>query len=99
MERPGQPIRGFLIEFDEVTQFDNKVVFLVRQVATTQHSGVKIETSSARVWWLEDAQIRQAGFYLDRRAGIKAAGFEALPPVHRLTTPRPAGRRACGERP
>ena len=57
-------------------QLDDKVIFLVRQIATTRHSGVEVETSSASVWWLEDAQIRQAGFYLDRRAGLKAAGYD-----------------------
>ena len=70
------PYEGFRIEFDDVFQLDDKVVFLVRQIATTRHSGVEVETSSASVWWLEDAQIRQAGFYLDRRAGLKAAGFD-----------------------
>jgi hypothetical protein len=70
------PYEGFRIEFDDVVQLDDKVVFLVRQIATTRHSGVEVETSSASVWWLEDAQIRQAGFYLDRRAGLKAAGLD-----------------------
>ena len=70
------PYEGFRIEFDEVVQQDDKVVFLVRQIATTRHSAVEIETLSASVWWLEDAQIRQAGFYLDRRAGLKAAGLD-----------------------
>ena len=70
------PYEGFRIEFDDVFQLDDKVVFLVRQIATTRHSGVEVETSSASVWWLEDAQIRQAGFYLDRRAGLKAAGLD-----------------------
>jgi len=70
------PYAGFRIEFDEVTQLDNRLLFLVRQVATTQHNAVEIETPSAAVWWLEDGQIRQAAFYLDRRAGMTAAGFE-----------------------
>ncbi len=58
------------------SQLDDRLVFLVRQVATTKHNAVEIETSSAAVWWLEDGQIRQAAFYLDRRAGMTAAGFE-----------------------
>jgi hypothetical protein len=70
------PYVGFRIEFDEVTHLDNRLLFLVRQVATTQHNAVEIETPSAAVWWLEDGQIRQAAFYLDRRAGMTAAGFE-----------------------
>jgi hypothetical protein len=28
------------------------------------------------VWWLEEGRIRQAAFYLDRRAGMKAAGLD-----------------------
>lgn len=70
------PYAGFRIEFDEVAQLDDRLLFLVRQVATTQHNAVEIETPSASVWWLEDGQIRQAAFYLDRRAGMTAAGFE-----------------------
>jgi hypothetical protein len=70
------PYEGFRIEFDDVVQLDDKVVFLVRQIATTRHSGVEVETSSASVWWLEEGQIRKAGFYLDRQAGLKAAGLD-----------------------
>jgi SnoaL-like domain len=70
------PYAGFRIEFDEVAQVGDRLLFLVRQVATTQHNTVEIETPSAAVWWLEDGQIRQAAFYLDRRAGMTAAGFE-----------------------
>jgi len=70
------PYAGFRIEFDEVAQLGDRLLFLVRQVATTQHNTVEIETPSAAVWWLEDGQIRQAAFYLDRRAGMTAAGFE-----------------------
>ncbi len=69
------PYEGFRIELDEVIQLDDKLVFLVRQIATTRHSSVEVETPSAAVWWLEDGKIRQAGFYLDRRAGMKAAGL------------------------
>jgi hypothetical protein len=70
------PYAGFRIEFDEVIQHGDTILFLVRQVATTQHNAVEIETPSASVWWLEDGQIRQAGFYLDRRAGMTAAGYD-----------------------
>jgi len=77
------PYEGFRIEFDEVFQEGDKVVFLVRQIATTRHSGVEVETPSASVWWLEEAQIRQAGFYLDRQAGLKAAGLDPDRPPDR----------------
>jgi hypothetical protein len=70
------PYAGFRIELDEVVPLDQRLLFLVRQVATTQHNAVEIETPSAAVWWLEDGQIRQVAFYLDRRAGMKAAGFD-----------------------
>ena len=55
---------------------EDKLVFLARQVATTRHDGVEVETESASVWWAEDGQIRQAAFYLDRRAGLEAAGID-----------------------
>jgi hypothetical protein len=69
------PYEEFRIELDEVIRLEDKIVFLVRQIATTRHSSVEVETPSATVWWLEDGKIRQAGFYLDRRAGMKAAGL------------------------
>ena len=67
LDRLAQPIRGFPDRVRGRDPVDDKLVFLVRQVATTQHSGVEIETESAAVWWPEDGQIRQAAFYLDRQ--------------------------------
>jgi ketosteroid isomerase-like protein len=69
------PYEGFRIEVDEVLMLEDKLVFTVRQIAMTRHSGVEVETPSAAVWWFEDGQVRQAAFYLDRRAGLKAAGI------------------------
>ena len=69
------PYERFRIELDETIQRDDKVIFLVRQIATTLHSSVEVETPSAAVWWLEDGQIRQAAFYLDQQAGMRAAGL------------------------
>jgi ketosteroid isomerase-like protein len=69
------PYEGFRIEVDEVLKLEDMLVFTVRQVATTRHSGVEVETPSAAVWRFEDGQVRQAAFYLDRRAGLKAAGI------------------------
>jgi ketosteroid isomerase-like protein len=69
------PYDGFRIELDEVIRLEDKLVFAVRQIATTRHSAVEMETPSAAVWWFEDGRIRQAAFYLDRQAGLKAAGI------------------------
>jgi ketosteroid isomerase-like protein len=69
------PYEAFRVELDDVIQLEDKVVFLVRQIATTRHSSVEVETPSAAVWLLKDGQIRQAAFYLDRQAGLKAAGM------------------------
>jgi hypothetical protein len=71
------PYQSFRVELDEVIRLEDKLVFTVRQVVTTRHSSVEVETPSAAVWWIEDGQIRQAAFYLDRRAGLKAAGLAA----------------------
>jgi hypothetical protein len=73
------PYESFRIEFDEVIREGSTLVFLVRQIATTKHSGVRVETVSASVWWFEDGMIRQAGFYLDQQAGIRAAGIRKSP--------------------
>jgi SnoaL-like domain len=71
------PYESFRVEVDEVIPLDDKLVITVRQIATTRHSAVEVETQSAAVWWFEDGQVRQAGFYLDRQAGLKAAGIAA----------------------
>ena len=60
---------------DDVIPLDDRIVFLVRQVAKTRHSEIEVETPSAAAWWIKDGRITQAGFYLDRRAGLKAAGM------------------------
>jgi hypothetical protein len=70
------PYESFRLEIDQAIPLDNRIVFLARQVATTKHGEVEIEASSASIWWLEDDAIRQAGFYLDRRAGLLAAGLD-----------------------
>jgi ketosteroid isomerase-like protein len=69
------PYESFRVVLEEVILLDDKLVFVVRQIATTRHSSVEVESPSAAVWWLEDGQIRQAAFYLDRQAGLKAAGI------------------------
>lgn len=70
------PYESFRIEFDDVAAGNDRLVFTVRQIAITKHSGVEVETPSASVWWLEDGQVRQAAFYLDQLAGLRAAGFD-----------------------
>jgi hypothetical protein len=71
------PFESFRIAVEEAIPLDDKLVFTVRQIVTTRHSSVEVETPSAAVWWLEDGMVRQAAFYLDRRAGLKAAGIAA----------------------
>jgi ketosteroid isomerase-like protein len=70
------PYESFRFDVDEVIRLEDRLVFSVRQVATTRHNGVEVETSSASVWWFEKGQVRQAAFYLDRQAGLKAAGLD-----------------------
>jgi ketosteroid isomerase-like protein len=70
------PYDGFRIEVEDVLTLEDKLVFIVRQIATTRQSEVEVETSSAAVWWFEEGRVRQAAFYLDRQAGLKAAGID-----------------------
>jgi ketosteroid isomerase-like protein len=70
------PYESFRLEIEEAIVSEGKLVFLARQVATTKHDGVEVETESASVWWADDGQIREAAFYLDRRAGLEAAGID-----------------------
>jgi ketosteroid isomerase-like protein len=69
------PYERFRLAIEEVLVEGNKVVFLVRQLARTHHQSVEIETPSASVWWLVDGRVKQAVFYLDQQAGLKAAGI------------------------
>jgi ketosteroid isomerase-like protein len=71
------PYESFRTEVEEVIKLEDKLVFTVRQIVTTRHSSVEVETPSAAIWWFEDGKIRQGGFYLDRQAGLKAAGLAA----------------------
>jgi hypothetical protein len=73
------PYDGFRIEVEEALMLEDKLVFTVRQIATMRHSEVEVETSSASVWWFEEGLVRQAAFYLDRQAGLKAAGIDPAP--------------------
>ena len=70
------PYEGFRIEFDETIRMDDQVVFLVRQIGTTRHNDVVVENPSTAVFQLENGEIRRAAFYLDQRAGMKAAGID-----------------------
>jgi hypothetical protein len=70
------PYDSFRLAFDEVLIEEDKVVFLVRQLARTKHEGVEMETPSGTVWWLENRKIRQAVFYLDQGSALKAAGLD-----------------------
>lgn len=70
------PYEQFRLVIDEVITREDQVVFLVRQVATTKHGGVEIETASASSWSLLDGRIRQATFYIDPRTALEAAGID-----------------------
>jgi hypothetical protein len=69
------PYESFRVVLDEVIPLEDKLLFTVRQIVTTRQSSVEVETPSATVWWIEDGLIRQAAFYLDRRAALEAAGL------------------------
>jgi ketosteroid isomerase-like protein len=70
------PYEAFRLEIEDAIVKDDKLVFPARQVATTKHGGVEVETESASVWWVKDGLISQVVFYLDQRAALKAAGLD-----------------------
>jgi ketosteroid isomerase-like protein len=70
------PYESFRIAIDRVLAQDEKLVFLVRQLARTKHQRVEIETPSASVWWAKDGRVTQVVFYLDQAAALKAAGID-----------------------
>jgi ketosteroid isomerase-like protein len=70
------PYEEFRLRIDKmVPASESAVVFLVTQGGVTKHGGVEVESPGATVWWLEDGAIRQAFFYIDQRAALKAAGI------------------------
>ena len=70
------PYESFRLEIEDAIVQQDKLVFLARQVATTKHASVEVETESATIWWIEDGLITRAIFYLDQRAALKAAGLD-----------------------
>jgi ketosteroid isomerase-like protein len=70
------PYERFRLEIDEVIPHDDRLVFLVRQVGTTKHGGVEIETASGAVWDLEDGCITRASFYIDPDHARRHAGLD-----------------------
>jgi ketosteroid isomerase-like protein len=70
------PYETFRLEIEDVIIQEDKLIFLARQVATTRHAAVEVATESATIWWLEDGLIRQAVFYLDQKAALRAAGLD-----------------------
>lgn len=70
------PYERFRLAIDEVIVKDDKLIFLVRQLARTKHQGVEIETPSAAVWWSRGGRFNQAVFYLDQHSALEAAGID-----------------------
>ena len=70
------PYESFRLEIEEAIVQEDKLVFLARQVGTTKHAAVELVTESATIWRLEDGLIRQAVFYLDQKAALRAAGLD-----------------------
>jgi ketosteroid isomerase-like protein len=70
------PYESFQVAIDRVLAEDDRVVFLVRQLAMTKHQNVAIETPSASVWWAKDGRVTQVVFYLDQATALKAAGID-----------------------
>jgi ketosteroid isomerase-like protein len=70
------PYDRYRLRIDEVIEVEDALVFLVRQIGVTKHGGVEVESPGATVWWLEDGSIRQAAFYIDQQAALKAAGID-----------------------
>jgi hypothetical protein len=70
------PYESYRLRIDEVIETNDALVFLVRQIGVTKHGGVEVESPGATVWSLEEGSIRQAAFYIDQRAALKAAGID-----------------------
>jgi ketosteroid isomerase-like protein len=69
------PYERFRLEIDEVVPGEDSIAFFVRQVGTTKHGGVEIETPSGTVWEIEDGTIVRATFYIDPKHARRHAGL------------------------
>lgn len=67
---------SFRIEIDDVIDAGDKVVSLVRQLATIEAGGAEIETPAAAVWMMHDGLLQRVEFHLERSAALRAAGLE-----------------------
>lgn len=67
----------FRIEVEEMIDAGDKVVSLVRQIATMESGGAEIENQGAAVWTVTDGLLRDVEFHLDRDAALRAAGIDA----------------------
>ena len=70
------PYESFRLAIDRVLVQDDRLVFLVRQLARTKHQKVEFETPSGSVWWAKDGRLSQVVFYLDQASALKAAGID-----------------------
>ena len=65
------------IEIDEVDRARGHAgLHWSRQIATTQHSGVEVETPSAAVWWFEDGPSARRPSTSTAGRRLKAAGID-----------------------
>jgi ketosteroid isomerase-like protein len=70
-----QPYSSFVVHTDEMIEREDMWIYLVRQRAVTRHDGVEIENPSASIWRFRDGRLARVEFYLERAAGVAAAGL------------------------
>jgi ketosteroid isomerase-like protein len=70
-----EPYSSFSAETEDLVERGDVVLLLVRQRGTTKRDGVEIENASASVWRFREGKLARVEFYLDRAAGIEAAGI------------------------
>ena len=71
------PYARFRLVIDRAIVREDRILFLARQLASTKHDGVELETASAALWSLEGGKVAQTTFYLDQQQALRAAGLEA----------------------
>jgi hypothetical protein len=74
-----EPFERIRVKIEDATDSENCVLMCVRQLATSHHSPVEIETASAVVYHFDGDLISRVEFHLDRDSAYRSAGIVQNP--------------------
>jgi ketosteroid isomerase-like protein len=69
------PFDRWRLELEDVIEFGDRVVTLIRQFGTPKGSTAEVENAGAAVWFLRDGRLARVEFHLDREMAMRSAGL------------------------